>query len=85
MVGTPKLEPRTAQSMRAPRRMPSRAWAGRGTGARCDFCHRVIDKEQVEYELELPEPPNRILTMHLECYERWTVAREALGSVDDGL
>jgi hypothetical protein len=85
MVGIPKLEPRTAQSMRAPRRTPGRTWAGRGTGAQCDLCHRIIDAEQVEYEVELAEPPNRIITMHLDCYERWSISREAFGSLDEEL
>jgi len=42
------------------------------------LCHQVIEEGQVEYEIELPEVRDRTLTLHLECYERWTLSRDAL-------
>ncbi|HEY2591282.1 MAG TPA: hypothetical protein VGI35_06790 [Steroidobacteraceae bacterium] len=49
------------------------------------MCHQVIEEEQVEYEVELPEVRDRTLTLHLECYERWTVSRDVLSrdGIDD--
>ncbi len=63
----------------------NRAWAGRGTGARCDLCHEIIDADQVEYEVEVPERHNRFLTLHLDCYERWTMSRDVLDPAGDDL
>jgi hypothetical protein len=77
MVQAIKLSPRSSRSSGAPRK-PNRAWAGRGTGARCDLCHQVIEEEQVEYEVELPEVRDRTLTLHLQCYERWTLSHDSL-------
>ena len=82
MVQAIKLSPRSSRTGGVPRRT-NRAWAGRGTGARCDLCHQVIEEEQVEYEVELPEVRDRTLTLHLECYERWTVSKDVLSR--DGL
>ena len=49
-----------------------RAWAGRGTGARCDLCHEPIAADQLEYEIELrPATCARAMILHLGCYERW--------------
>jgi len=77
MVQAIKLSPRSSRPGGATRRA-NRAWAGRGSGALCDLCHQVIEEEQVEYEVELPEVRDRTLTLHLECYERWTVSRDVL-------
>jgi len=76
MVQAIKYGPRSSKPAGAPRRT-NRAWAGRGTGARCDLCHQVIDEDQVEYEVEIHNVPERTVTLHLDCYERWTVSREA--------
>jgi hypothetical protein len=88
MVSVSKFVPRTGHSTgaaaadgapggtRGPQ--PNRAWAGRGSGALCDLCHQTIDEDQIEYEVELPETRNRILTLHLDCYERWVVSGDAL-------
>ena len=77
MVQAIKLSPRSSKSGGAPRKA-NRAWAGRGTGALCDLCHQVIEEGQVEYEIEVPELHDRTLTLHLECYERWTLSRDVL-------
>ncbi len=53
-------------------RPPQRAWAGHGTGARCDLCGDVIEPNQIEYEVELQSAPVReVLYMHLDCYYDW--------------
>lgn len=85
MVGECKSATPAARQPGLPRKTMDRTWAGPGSGARCDLCHRVIDEDQVEYEVELSEARNRIITLHLECYERWTIARDALGPPADGL
>lgn len=77
MVQAIKYGPRSSKPAGAPRRT-NRAWAGRGTGARCDLCHQVIDEDQVEYEVELHDVSDRTVTLHLDCYERWTLSHEAL-------
>lgn len=82
MVQPMKYGPRSSKPAGAERR-ESRAWAGRGTGARCDLCHQIIDEEQVEYEVELHDVRDRTLTLHLDCYERWTLSHEAFGDPND--
>ena len=77
MVRAIKSSPHSSKPGGAPRKA-NRAWAGRGTGARCDLCHQIIEEEQVEYEVELPEVRDRTLALHLECYERWTLSRDVL-------
>lgn len=83
MVQAIKYGPRTTKPAGAPRK-PNRAWAGRGSGARCDLCHQVIDEDQVEYEVEIPDVRDRTLTLHLECYERWTISHETFDDLDEG-
>ena len=82
MVQATKYGPSTSKPAGGPRKA-NRAWAGRGSGGCCDLCHQVIDEDQVEYEVELAELPDRTLTLHLECYERWTLSHEALEGFDD--
>jgi hypothetical protein len=51
---------------------PARAWAGHGKGTRCDHCHRPIEADQVEYEVELlVDKHPKTVTVHLDCYEEW--------------
>jgi len=78
MAGMMKFAPRSSRPNSAPRKA-NRAWAGRGTGVRCDLCHEVIEEDQVEYEVELPDVPDRALTLHLQCYQRWTLSRDVFG------
>ena len=81
MVGMTKFAPRSSRPNGVPRRA-NRAWAGRGTGEQCDLCHQIIEEEQVEYEVELAEMHDRTLTLHLECYQRWTLSRDIFGDLD---
>ncbi|MGH8229553.1 MAG: hypothetical protein ACREU3_16905 [Steroidobacteraceae bacterium] len=53
-------------------RKPGRTWAGHGSGELCDLCHRPIESDQVEYEVELSAGAGSpVLNLHLDCYERW--------------
>jgi hypothetical protein len=55
-----------------PYRKPERTWAGYGTGADCDVCHRVIDPSQIEYEVELAASPTpNVLHLHRQCFQQW--------------
>lgn len=81
MVQATKYGPRSKPAS-SPRRS-NRAWAGRGTGRRCDVCHQVIEEDQVEYEVEIPEAPDHTMTLHLECYERWTVTHGPFNDPDE--
>lgn len=81
MVQAIKYGPRSSKPSGTSRRA-NRAWAGRGTGARCDMCHQIIEEDQVEYEIELPEH-DRTLTLHLECYERWTLQHEVFDDPEE--
>jgi hypothetical protein len=56
-------------------RKPLRTWAGRGTGAACNFCGHSIQAQEVEYEIELPPAgAGRSLRFHFNCYRAWEAA-----------
>ncbi|HUN27906.1 MAG TPA: hypothetical protein VMU67_16510 [Steroidobacteraceae bacterium] len=49
-----------------------RAWAGHGSGARCDLCRAPIEAHQIEYEVESAGGDQPItLRLHIGCYHRW--------------
>lgn len=77
MAGVSKSAAGAEQAAGAPRRAPARTWAGRGSGGTCDLCRLVIDEDQIEYEVEL-DSHNEILTLHLDCYERWALSHESI-------
>jgi hypothetical protein len=52
-------------------RQPVRVWAGNGTGAPCSFCGCCIQPHELEYEIELSPPTERILRFHFRCYRSW--------------
>jgi hypothetical protein len=55
-----------------PYRKPERTWAGYGSGANCDLCHRVIAPHQIEYEVELAaDAVLRVLHLHRQCFQDW--------------
>ena len=57
-----------------PYRKPERTWAGYGTGADCDVCHRVIEPNQIEYEVELAAgSATHVLHLHRQCFQDWAV------------
>jgi hypothetical protein len=39
---------------RLPDRPPHRIWAGRGTGALCRICNRLLESNEIEVEFEAP-------------------------------
>jgi hypothetical protein len=56
---------------------PARAWAGRGKGTCCDHCHQRIERDQIEYEVELLVDKRLMtVTVHLDCYEKWILAQQ---------
>lgn len=93
MVGASKPVPGMGQPASAPDGVraggrgtqPNRTWAGRGSGARCDLCHLRIDEDQIEYEVEVGEARNRIITLHLACYEQWTLSGDSLERLSEDL
>jgi hypothetical protein len=51
---------------------PSRTWAGRGRGTRCDHCNQPIEADQIEYEVELTtDELVETASLHFDCYEEW--------------
>jgi hypothetical protein len=77
--------PTTRSELRLPYRAPARAWAGAGSGVVCALCRKVIQSNEIEYELELTTDPQLhrdaglpseatqplILHMHIACYQEW--------------
>src|ERR1700730_1854423 len=49
-----------------------RLWGGSGTQCPCEACERIIEPDEVEYELEFSDGTNSItLRLHRECWENW--------------
>ena len=62
------------EACRSPSRKPERTWAGYGTGADCDVCHRVIEPNQIEYEVELADgSAMQVLHLHRQCFQQWAL------------
>jgi hypothetical protein len=60
-------------SAQLPRYLNSRVFAGPGDGLVCVCCDAVIERRELEYELEIgleddSAPP---CVMHLQCYQLW--------------
>jgi hypothetical protein len=52
-----------------PARLPKTIWAGPGSGEPCSLCDRVIDKAELEYELDNPAATaNSVVRLHLRCH-----------------
>jgi hypothetical protein len=62
-----------------PRTPPTRMFAGRGTGAKCDGCGDQIRPEQVEYEF-FDAKGGRTFRMHLGCAGVWETFRTGPGT-----
>jgi hypothetical protein len=55
-----------------PYQEPVRTWASHGTGVRCNLCGRIIEAQDIEYEVELGPVSNpRGLHFHFNCYRTW--------------
>ena len=46
-------------------------WAGAGDGQLCSLCDRVIDAQQIEYELQFGTHPQVIYRFHRICHQAW--------------
>jgi hypothetical protein len=57
---------------RLPSGVPKSLNAGRGTGEPCSLCGRVIEPEQVEYEVT--EWGGMMFRFHLRCHAIWQLA-----------
>jgi hypothetical protein len=58
---------------RLPDQHPIRIWGGSGTGEQsCSLCERVIERDEVEYELEYGlETGVRMTRFHFLCHAAW--------------
>jgi hypothetical protein len=56
-----------------PAQAPNTIWAGQGSGEPCSLCDRIIDKEEMEYELDAPatRATNTVIRLHLRCHALW--------------
>jgi hypothetical protein len=46
-------------------------WAGAGDGQLCSLCDRVIDAQQIEYELQFTRTPQLVHRFHRICHQSW--------------
>ena len=46
-------------------------WAGAGDGQLCSLCDRVIDAQQIEYELQFASTPQLVHRFHRICHQTW--------------
>jgi len=72
-----------------PYRRPERMWAGRGVGSRCTICDKLVERDEIEYELDFTldhddssQPTPRVHRHCLTAWEFWCryfdAAREAI-------
>jgi hypothetical protein len=68
------------RSGKLPDRSPERTWAGQGSGATCTICGRLINADEMEYELEFApgadskEPEGHHI--HIACFWAWETERQ---------
>ena len=46
-------------------------WAGSGEGQVCSLCDRVIDSQQIEYEVQFATTPQAVYRFHRVCHQAW--------------
>ena len=69
------------RSGRLPSSLPSKMWAGYGTGQCCVVCDQVIASDERQYEFALPTPSGRSdQCIHFSCYQAWIGCRSIAGS-----
>jgi len=52
-----------------------RTWGGRGSGGPCALCDVIISRDEVEYEIEAPDPAGgRLYRFHFLCHDAWQYA-----------
>jgi hypothetical protein len=55
-----------------PAQAPRTIWAGQGSGERCSLCDRIIEKIELQYELDAPVTGgNGIVRLHLRYHALW--------------
>jgi hypothetical protein len=56
----------------------ARTWSGAGHGAPCALCITPITRDEMEFELECPQPKPPFATfyhLHPRCYAAWELER----------
>lgn len=56
---------------RLPREPQLNLWAGTGDGQLCSLCDRVIDSQQIEYELQFAAGTEVVHRFHRICHQAW--------------
>jgi hypothetical protein len=57
---------------RLPRNPPAKLWGGRGSGELCALCGKPIERDQVEYEVEVSlDGTVRTFRFHIVCQSVW--------------
>ena len=56
---------------RLPSEAPQYLWAGTGDGQHCSLCDRLIDGQQIEYELQFNSTPVTVYRFHRICHQAW--------------
>lgn len=57
---------------RLPCDTPSKMWGGRGGGEPCALCGKPIERDEVEYEVEVPvDETVRTFRFHIVCQSVW--------------
>jgi hypothetical protein len=55
---------------RLPCELEQDLWAGAGDGQTCSLCDRVIDSQQIEYELQF-STRSEVYRFHRICHQAW--------------
>jgi hypothetical protein len=65
-------------SGRLPFSEPAASWAGSGRGEACCVCHRLVQPDEIGFDLSFRMPQREVeLHMHSRCRIAWEQARES--------
>ena len=73
-AGTPSRHARTVEKMNdggLPLPTCSTAWAGPGSGLRCNGCNDIVGHDENEFEVDLAATIT--LRFHSDCYKAWAL------------
>lgn len=79
------LRARACQAMKTgnlPGHRPERLWGGQGSGAPCAVCGEIVEKEDVELELQFDSRQGTGAThyhVHAQCFAAWELERRDAG------
>jgi hypothetical protein len=63
-----------------PSRRPERMWGGPGAGAHCRICDKLVEPDEVEFELEFMRDDESRgkdnYHVHLRCFAAWEFERQ---------